>query len=63
MCCSCEQAANSDDSNESSNSVTVPDTPPSLRKRLLAKSQQGNDSETVTETPFTSALQRKLFGN
>ena len=61
ICC-CEQVSLTySDSNDSSSSLTVPDTPPSLRKRLLAK-QRCNDSETVTETPGDT-LQRKLFCN
>ena len=48
-----------DSDNESSFSVTVPDTPPSLRQRLLSKLRV-TDSETVAETPG-DALQCKLF--
>jgi len=48
-----------DSDNESSSSVTVPDTPPSLHQRLLSK-LRGSDSESVAEIHGES-LQHKLF--
>jgi len=54
----CGQVIDSD-SNESSSSLTVPDTPPSLRQRLLSK-RRGSISETVADTP-SDAVQCKLF--